>query len=142
MKKLVLGAVVMALCLSTGGAREDKDKVDNKASPRLFEMRIYYAAPGKMKALHKRFNDHTCKLFKKHGMTLVGFWSPTDEKEAEKKMIYILAHADKAAADRSWRGFRADKDWQKAWKASEVDGKLVDKVEVIWMKATEYSPMK
>jgi len=59
MKKIVLGAVVMALCLSAGGAREEK-KEAKKVENRLFEMRTYYAAPGKMKALHKRFNDHTC----------------------------------------------------------------------------------
>jgi len=141
MKKIVLGAVVMALCLSAGGAREEK-KEAKKVENRLFEMRTYYAAPGKMKALHKRFNDHTCKLFKKHGMTLVGFWSPTDEKDAEKRMIYILAHASKDAADKSWKAFREDKDWIKARDASEKDGKLVDKIDLVWMKATEYSPMK
>jgi hypothetical protein len=140
MKKGMTVALMLPLCLAAGGAGEEKKEAKEEA--RLFEMRIYYAAEGKMEALHKRFNDHTCKLFKKHGMTLIGFWSPTDEKEAEKKMIYILAHADKASAEKSWKAFRADKDWVKARDASEKGGKLVAKIEVVWMKGTEYSPMK
>jgi len=140
MKKIGIVVIGLVLCLTAGGAGEEKK--EKKMPERLFEMRTYYAAPGKMKALHKRFNDHTCKLFKKHGMTLVGFWSPTDEKDSEKRMIYILAHKDKAAADASWKGFREDKDWITARDASEKDGKLVAKIDVIWMKGTEYSPLK
>ena len=109
---------------------------------RVFEMRTYYAAPGKMKALHARFRDHTCGLFKKHGITIVGFWSPTDPKEAEKKLVYILAYPSKAAADKSWEAFRKDPDWNKAKADSEKDGKLVDKVESVYMNPTDYSPLK
>ena len=54
---------------------------------RVFEMRTYYANPGKMKALHERFRNHTNRLFVKHGMTLIGCWSPIDEKLSEEKMI-------------------------------------------------------
>jgi hypothetical protein len=117
---------------------EGADKVDT----RVFEMRTYYAAPGKMEALHKRFRDHTCALFKKHGMTIIGFWSPTDAKEAEQKMVYILAYPSREAADKSWKAFQADPDWKSAKEASEKDGKLVAKVESLYMTATDYSPMK
>src|SRR5262245_29474961 len=98
MKRLALVAIALALpapAWQVGVSRADKDK--EKKMDRVFELRIYHAAPGKMKALHTRFRDHTCKLFKKHGMTLIGFWSPTDEKEAEKKMYYILAYSSKEA---------------------------------------------
>lgn len=120
----------------------DKDKGDEPMKPRVFEMRTYYAAPGKMEALHKRFKDHTCKLFEKHGMTLVGFWSPTDPKEAEQKMVYILAFPSREAADKAWQEFQDDPVWKDAKAASEKDGKLVDKVERVFLKATDYSPMK
>src|SRR5947209_11030480 len=79
-----------------------------KVETRVFEMRTYYAHPGKMNALHARFRDHTNKLFVKHGMTLIGYWSPIDSKQAEEKMVYILAYPSKAAADKSWADFRAD----------------------------------
>ena len=41
----------------------------------IYELRSYYAHPGKMGALQKRFRDHTCKLFEKHGITNVGYWT-------------------------------------------------------------------
>jgi hypothetical protein len=109
---------------------------------RVFELRTYYAAPGKMEALHKRFREHTCKLFEKHGMTIVGFWSPTNSKEAEEKLVYLLAFPSKGAADKSWKDFRADPDWNRAREASERDGKLVERVESVYLSPTDYSPMK
>ena len=113
-----------------------------KVENRVFEMRTYYAHPGKMEALHARFRNHTCKLFEKHGMTLIGFWSPIDSKQADQKMIYILAYPSKAAADNSWKGFREDPEWLKAKAASEKDGPLVAKVESIYLNPTDYSAIK
>jgi hypothetical protein len=135
---VVIGLTALALAVRPlWGEREDK-KVDN----RVFELRVYYAAEGKMKALHARFRDATCALFKKHGMTIIGFWSPIDTTEAEKKLYYILAYPSKEAAERSWKAFLADPDWISAKKESEKDGKLVDKVDSIYMNPTDYSPMK
>jgi hypothetical protein len=135
--------IVSLACLvpATAAEQADKDK-GKKKMDRVFEMRIYYAAPGKMKALHARFRDHTTALFKKHGMTNIAYWSPADEKEAEKKLYYILAYPSKEAADKAWKAFRADPDWIKAKKESETDGTLVEKVESIWLNPTDYSPIK
>ena len=90
------------------------DEPKPAADTRVFEMRTYYANPGKMKALHARFRDHTCKLFEKHGMTLIGFWSPIDKEKSEEVMVYILAYPSKEAADKAWKAFREDPDWLKA----------------------------
>ncbi len=109
------------------------------ADERCFEMRVYYAAPGKLDALHARFRDHTCKLFEKHGMTNLGYFVPLDNPES--KLIYFLAYPNREARDKSWKAFMADPDWQKAYKASEVDGKLVAKVEAPLLSATDYSPL-
>jgi hypothetical protein len=120
------------------GAQGGRKKVDT----RVFELRTYYTHPGKMDALHARFRDHTCKLFEKHGMTLIGFWSPTDPKQAEQKLIYILAYPSKEAADKSWKGFRADPVWIAARDASEKGGPIVAKVESVYMNPTDYSAIK
>jgi hypothetical protein len=110
---------------------------------RCFELRTYYAAPGKLEALHARFRNHTNKLFVKHGMELVGYWVPQDrDKGAENKLIYILAHKDRDAAKKSWAGFVSDPEWKKAQSESEANGKLVEKAESVFMIATDYSPMK
>lgn len=110
------------------------------ASPdtRVFEMRVYYAAEGKLDALHARFRDHTVKLFEKHGITNVGYWVPLENPE--RKMVYLLASPSREAREASWKAFMADPDWQKAYKASEVEGKLVDKVESKFFQTTNYSP--
>jgi len=135
---LILGLGLVGLAIR---AADDK-KGDKKVDTRVFEMRTYYAAPGKMDALHARFRDHTCKLFIKHGMTLIGFWSPIDPKEAQQKMVYVLAFPSKEAAEKSWKAFQNDPDWKAAKAASEKDGKLVDNVESVFLNPTDYSPVK
>jgi hypothetical protein len=105
---------------------------------RVFEMRTYWAAEGKLDALHARFREHTTKLFAKHGMTNVGYWVPLENDD--NKLIYVLAYPSREARDKSWAAFFADPEWQSVQRASETDGKLVEKVESRFLHATDYSP--
>lgn len=105
---------------------------------RYYEMRIYYAAAGKLEDLQARFRNHTTKIFEKHGMTNVGYWVPLDNPD--NKLIYVLAYPSKEARDKAWKDFGSDPEWQKVQTASQVNGKLVDKVESIFMNAVDYSP--
>jgi len=110
---------------------------------KCYEIRTYIAAPGKLEDLHKRFRDHTIKLFKKHGMEVVGFWGPTDkEKGSENTLVYVMAYANREARDKAWKAFAADPDWQKARAESEKNGRLAEKVESVILGATDYSPVK
>jgi len=120
----------------------DQEKGTKNVDTRVFEIRTYYAHPGKMNDLHERFRKHTCKLFQKHGMTLIGFWSPTDKEEAKKKMVYILAFPSRKAANESWEAFRNDPDWKAVKDASEKNGPLVMRVVSEFLSATDYSPVK
>jgi hypothetical protein len=108
------------------------------ADTRCFEMRIYYAAPGKLDALNARFREHTCKLFEKHGMVNIGYWVPMTN--TENKLVYLLAYPNREAREKSWKEFGADPDWQAAAKASEKDGRLVTKADSIFLAATDFSP--
>jgi hypothetical protein len=108
------------------------------ADTRVYEMRIYWAAEGKLDALHARFRDHTTKLFEKHGMTNVGYWVPLENPE--RKLIYFLAYPSREEREKSFKAFLADPQWQKAQRESEVNGKLVDKVESRFLQVTDYSP--
>src|SRR5262249_19071411 len=106
---------------------------------RLFEMRVYYAAPGKLDALLARFRDHTCKLFEKHGMTNIGYWVPGDNKD--NKLVYVLAYKDREAHDKAWKAFVTDPDWIKAYRESEAGGRLLAKApEVHFMTAADFAP--
>ncbi|MBK6797116.1 MAG: NIPSNAP family protein [Acidobacteria bacterium] len=110
---------------------------------RCFEIRTYIAAPGKLEELHARFRNHTMKLFKKHGMEVVGFWGPTDkDKGSENTLVYVLAFSNREARDRAWKAFATDPVWQEARKESEKNGKLTDKVDSVIVMATDYSPVK
>jgi uncharacterized protein (DUF1330 family) len=110
---------------------------------RCFEIRTYHAAPGKLEELHARFRNHTMKIFKKHGMEVVGFWGPTDkEKGSENTLVYVMAFPSREARDKAWQAFRADPEWQKAFSESEKNGKLAEKVESVILNATDYSPIK
>ncbi len=144
MKTLLL-AVLVAAAVTAPAAEETKTAISPSVAKdsRAFEMRTYYAAPGKLEALNARFRDHTCALFKKHGMEIVGFWIPMDkDKGAENKLVYMLAHKSREAAKKSFDDFGKDPEWQKARSESEANGKLVEKVESVFMSATDYSPMK
>jgi hypothetical protein len=110
---------------------------------RCFEIRTYIAAPGKLEELHARFRNHTMKLFKKHGMEVVGFWGPTDkEKGSENTLVYVLAFPSREAREKAWKEFRDDPEWQKVQSESEKNGKLPEKIESVILMATDYSPIK
>ena len=144
--KTFLAALLVAVSVVTGFTA-DTNAVP--ASPsiatdsRCFELRTYHAAPGKLEALNARFRDHTCALFKKHGMEIVGFWIPADaDKGATNTLVYLLAHKSREEAKKSWAAFGADPDWKKARAESEVNGKLTETVESLFLAATDYSPVK
>ena len=109
------------------------------ADTRVFEMRVYYAAEGKLDALNARFRDHTLKLFTKHGMTNLGYFVPVGDNP-ERKLVYFLAYPDRKARDASWAAFVNDPEWKAAHAASEKDGKLVEKATETVLTTTDYSP--
>ncbi|GAA4458070.1 hypothetical protein GCM10023189_29770 [Nibrella saemangeumensis] len=109
-----------------------------KPDTRLYEMRIYYAAPGKFDAIVDRFRQYTLKLFEKHGMENIGYWLPTDTSRHE--IIYILAYPNREARDASWKAFGSDPAWREVVKKTEANGKIVAKVDQIFMTAADISP--
>ena len=116
---------------------------------RVFELRTYKAAPGKLKPLHARFRDHTVKLFSKHGMGQFAYWElepgQTKDKGPQEPdtLIYVLSHKSQEAAKNCFDAFRADPEWTAAKSASEKDGPLLPKPpESVFLKATDYSPTK
>jgi hypothetical protein len=144
---LILGLIVLgASTFASRAADEKKDQADvKKADPRVFELRTYHAAPGKLKALEARFRDHTMKLFEKHGITNIGYWTELNPKQEDEKLIYIIAFPSKEAADKSWKEFQDDPEWKKVREESEKDGPLLRKdnpVERVFLKPTDYSPIK
>jgi hypothetical protein len=129
------GALMAALAGTEGSAQEGAagDSV-------VFELREYHANEGKLDALLARFRDHTIALFKRHGMESVAYWTPTDDPLKGKTLFYILKHPSREAATANWAAFHDDPEWKSVSAASEVNGKLVDKVESTFLKLTDFSP--
>jgi len=109
-------------------------------STEVFELRIYHAAPGKLAELLARFRDHTDKLFARHGMKSVAYWTPADEPEKSNTLIYILRHRSREAAAVNWKAFQDDPEWQSVRDKSEANGKLVEKIDSTYMTMTDFSP--
>lgn len=106
----------------------------------VYELRTYTAPVGKRDALIARFREHTVRLFEKHGMTNVGYWIPADAKDgADNKLVYLLEHKSREAAAASWKAFVADPEWKEVAKKTTASGKIVDKVESVFLAATDYS---
>ena len=111
-------------------------------SGKVYELRTYTSAPGKLPELLARFQNHTTALFEKHGMKNVGYWVPTDAELSQNTLIYLLEHQSMDAAKKSWDGFRNDPAWVKARNESEVNGKLTQKVVSVYLKATDFSKLR
>lgn len=139
---VVLGAIAM---VGASAWAQQAQTADKASDAKVFEMRTYYALPGRIDALHARFRNHTTKLFEKHGMTNVGYWIPVDEKTGTPNgntLVYILSYPSPEARQKSWDAFRNDPEWNRVRTESEKDGKIVDKIESIFLKATDYSTIK
>lgn len=113
----------------------------NKMQERAFELRTYTCLPGRLPNLITRFKDHTVKLFEKHGMENIAYFV-SEEKEGQSKLVYLLAHESEEAGAKSFASFRIDPAWVAARDASEKDGKIVEKVESVFLKPLSFSKIK
>ena len=113
-----------------------------QASTRVFELRTYTANAGKFDAMKARFREHILPLFKKHNLTVVGFWTPADPPLSENTLIYILAHDSREAAKKNWAEFSADPVRKQVWADTEKDGPINMKVESVFINPTDFSPIK
>ena len=133
--KLIAATVLVSAGFAVGRA-------SHMPPSHIYELRIYTPNEGKLDAVNARFRDHTCVLFKKHGMEVVGFWTPAQGEEAKNTLYYILAFPSAEAQKNAWQEFRSDPEWIKVKAESEKNGVLVNKVDSTNLKATDYSPMK
>ena len=88
------------------------------------------------------FRDYALRLLEKHGITHVGYWVPQDSPRCENTLLYIVSHDSREAAQKSWKAFRDDTEWQRVKTASQAGGKIVANVESVFIEATDFSPMQ
>jgi hypothetical protein len=113
-----------------------------QAADRVFELRTYTCFDGRLDALKARFRDHTIEIFKRHGMTSIGYWVPTDAEKSKNTLVYIIAHPSLEEAKKHWAEFRDDPEWKKVSADSEKDGKIVSHVDSVYMTPADFSQIK
>jgi hypothetical protein len=127
------GSLITARLAHTSRVRAD--------SNRVFELRIYHAVPGKVPAPESRFRGTASKLLAKHGLDAVGYWVPEDVGAFDNTFVYILAHPSREEPKKNWDAMRADPEFQEMMKSERAD-KLVEKVDSVYMRPTDFSPIK
>jgi hypothetical protein len=135
MKKIMAAAVLVLAGYAVGRASQP-------APSHVYELRTYTATEGKLDAVNARFRDHTRRIFERHNIKSVGYWTPSEGTLAGKTLVYIVEHASRDEATRNWAAFRADPEWQKVKAESEAAGPIVAKVDSVYMTPTEYSALK
>lgn len=138
MLRTTLAVAAVAAAMFTAGYMT----ANAQSATRVYELRTYTTHPGKLDALLARFRNHTTKLFEKHGMKNIGYWVPQDDPQKKNTLIYVVSHASRDAAKKSWDAFRADPAWVAARDESEKSGKIVEKVEAVYMDPVDFSALK
>jgi hypothetical protein len=119
-------------------SNQEKAGSGQSATP-VYELRIYHTYEGKLDDLLRRFREHTTKLFEKHGIKNVAYWTPTDEPLKGKTLVYILEHPSRDAATTNWKAFGEDPEWRSVRDKSEANGKIVEKVDSTFLVLTDFS---
>jgi hypothetical protein len=140
MKRRTLLQSLPAMTLVPTAAWAASQPKADPASTTVYELRVYHANEGKLDDLLKRFREHTTKLFEKHGMKNVAYWTALDEPAKSTTLIYVLAHPSREAAAANWKAFQDDPEWKSVRDKSEENGKLVEKVDSTYMALTDFSP--
>ena len=127
---------------SLGNLRHDASVAHAQAGKHVYELRTYTAPEGKLGELNARFRNHTIRIFNKHGMKSVIYMTPQDAPDSQNTLIYVLEHPSREAAKKAWADFQADPEWKKVSEESQVNGRIVSKVESVFADPADYSPIK
>ena len=93
----------------------------------IYELRRYEVAQGRMDELIERFNLHTIRLFKKHGITPVMFLGVSET--SPNIFSYFVSFSDRAAQKDAWNSFIEDRERVAIWDESNKNGKLVTDIQ-------------
>src|SRR5579864_4793627 len=128
---LTAGGFVATRLLQPGAVMADNNRV--------FELRIYHAVPGKLPVMESRFRDKTSKILARHNLQVVGYWTTEDEKD--NSFVFLFVHESRAEANKNWEAFRREPEFQEVIKSEETE-KTLEKADIVWLRPTDFSPMR
>jgi hypothetical protein len=132
----VLGAVVLAGVFAAGFMAGGAVQAQGA---KVYELRTYVVPEDKLAPLNARFRNHTMRIFQRHGISSVAYFTPTDAVKSKNTLVYLIAHPSRAEADKNWEAFRADPEWVKVAAESGVPRPTITSE---FLTATDYSPLK
>ena len=89
----------------------------------IHELRVFHCVPGRLPALLKRFENDTLRLFEKHGIKQLGFWTVAIG-ESNNDLFLILQWESLAEREQKFGAFLKDPEWLEVRMKSEADGPL------------------
>jgi hypothetical protein len=107
----------------------------------IYELRIYRAMPGRLPNLLARFQNHTLRIWEKHGIRQAGFWT-TLVGESNNELTYLLAWESLAERERKWSAFQTDPEWIAVREDTERDGPLNANISNQFLTPTAFSAVK
>ena len=119
----------------------------------IYELRTYRIPPGRMPDILDRFNTVTMRLFKKHGLEVLGFWTVAGEQRTVvatgelisranvNEMVYLLRFESQGAMEAAWGAFRQDPEWLETRKRTEANGPIVQEVISQTLTPTSFSSL-
>ena len=129
----------------------DYEKSDHEVDHDIYEMRVYYTYDGKFNDIISRFENHTTKLFDKHGFNNVGYWTTVKkdsisfadkfifQNDGKEALVYIVSFKDMKKRDESWDNFINDPEWIRVFEESRKDGPIVKEIEQVFLSPTIFS---
>jgi len=136
------GCAIAALSFAAGSLVTSRLSHIQQASAdgnRIFELRIYHAVSGKLPVMESRFRDKTSKILARHNLHVVGYWVADDTPD--NSFVFLFSHESREEAKKNWEAFRVDPEFQEVAK-SEQGEKTLEKADIIWLRPTDFSPMK
>ena len=107
----------------------------------IHELRVFHCVPGRLPALLKRFETGTLRLFEKHGIKQLGFWTVVIG-DSNNDLYLILQWESLAERERKFGAFLNDPEWLEARRKSEVDGPLEARITNTILVPTAFSNVR
>jgi hypothetical protein len=107
----------------------------------IHELRIYHCMPGRLADVSNRFANITLKIWEKHGIRQVGFWTVLIGP-SNHALYYMLEWESLADREKKWNAFASDPEWIAARAKTEEKGPILAHLENYMLTPTAYSNIK
>lgn len=107
----------------------------------IYELRVYTTVPGRMPALQARFRDHTLRIWERHGIKTLGFWTTLVGPD-NNDLTYMIVWESLAEREKKYGAFVTDPEWLKIKGETEASGPINARIANSFLTPTDFSALK